>query len=417
MEKHISEADIMLKNAEALGVNLIAFYDEVGRLIAEKIISKYGKEKTFSVICGKAGNAGDGLTTAFHLSCLGVKKVNVYLATRKQYIENDITKNIFEDVLERAKEEENLEVNQDVFAKDVKKGDVIIEALVGTGFEGEKLLKRFKDIIKRIAHFGAPIVAIDQPTPHYSADSTFSILFPKVENAQVIDIKLPREIQMYCGPGEREALWVPNKKTHLNKNGNLLYIAQTDKINDNVIKACKDYSTNLSIFTFEHLTDNVTTKKRVRANELERLVQESDTIFLGDINNELVQYATVKHIMQQYHGKTWVVTGSSSSLVDLVLLDFVEKIVFVLDLKELGILLGRRENKEVNFEGKVKRFAVQNKVNFMLIGSNITMYNKNGEMRRVPVKTGKDAYYDIASYVSAFSTKNDLWLSMRAVMG
>ncbi len=417
MEFDYTEADILLKNAQSLGIDLIAFYDEVGRLIAEKIIEKYGKTKSYAVICGKGGNSGDGLATAFHLSCIGAENVTVYLAGRKQQIESQITRDIFSDVLERSEKENNLTVKQDVFAKDIEKHDVIIEALVGTGLEGSKLLKRFRDIIKRVAHFSKPIIAIDQPTPHYEPDSTFSLLYPKVEKAYVIDIKLPREIELYCGPGEREALWVPNTKSHLNKNGNLLYIAQDDTHNEAVIKACADYRTNLSIFTFEHLTDEVTTKKRIKASELEHLVQEADTIFLGDIKNELVQYASIKHIMQQYHGKTWVVTGSSATLIDLILLDFVEHIVFVMDLKDLGILLGRKEKKDKNFEGKVKRFCIQNKVNIMLVGSNITMYNQKGDMRRVPIKAEKSASYPIASYTAAFSTKNDLWLSMRAVMG
>lgn len=418
MSNRINEADILLKNAESLGIDLIAFYDEVGRLIAEKLIEKYGKKKKYSVLAGKAGNGADGLATAYHLSCMGVDNIQVYLCTRKQFISNSVTIAILDEIISRSENEKNISIKQDAFAKDIENQDIFIEALVGSGIEGEKLQKRFRDIIRRVSHFGSEIIAIDQSTPHYTPSDVFSIMYPKADNAKVIDIELPQEIAMYCGPGEREALWVPNVKTHLNKNGNLLYIAQKDTNNDRVIAASKDYRTNLSIFTFEHLTEKVTTKSRVTAEDLEHLIHESDTIFLGDIKNDLVQYSTIKHIMQQYHGKTWVVTGESASLVDLVLLDFVENIVFVMNLRDLGILMGRLpENKEKNFEGKVKRFCVQNKINIVLIGSSITMYNQQGDIKRVPLKTGRTATYDIASYIAAFSTKNDLWLSMRAVMG
>ncbi|MCA9387022.1 NAD(P)H-hydrate epimerase [Candidatus Dojkabacteria bacterium] len=419
MERKYTESDILLKNAESLGIDLIAFYDEVGRLIAEKLVSTFGKNKSYGIICGKGGNAADGLATAFHLACMDVSSVTVFLATRKNQFDSTFAEDVFYDVEKKAKESKNLTIKNDCFANDIQDQDIMVEALVGTGFEGEVLHKRFKDIIKRVSHFKAPLIAIDVSVPNYNPTKTYSLFYPKAKNAFVIDLKLPKELDMYCGPGEREALWVPNKTTHKSKNGNLLYFSQDDKNNDCVISASKDYTTNLSIFTFEHINDNVTTKKRITSAEIASFVDEADTIFLGDIDNELIQYATVKHIMQQFHGKTWVITGESVSLIDLMLLEFVENIVFVLSLEQLGILFRESNPKLATFEGKVKRFCIQNKVNMVLVGNAVTMYNVHGEMKRVPL-TAKDpakATFDMASYIAAFSTKNDLWLSMRAVMG
>ncbi|MCA9381568.1 hypothetical protein KC678_04850 [Candidatus Dojkabacteria bacterium] len=419
MEHSYTESDILLKNAESLGIDLIAFYDEVGSVIAEKLVSTFGKNKSYGIICGKGGNSADGLATAFHLACMDVQEVTVFLATRKNQFDSTFAEDIYIELENKAKEVQNLKIKNDCFATDIESKDVIVEALVGTGFEGESLHKRFKDIIKRISHFSSPIIAIDVAVPHYNPEKTYSLFYPKEKNAFVIDLKLPKEIDMFCGPGERQSLWVPNKKTHKSKNGNLLYLAQDDKNNKEIIDATNDYTTNLSIFTFEHINDNVTTKKRITSADLEGLVQESDTIFLGDINNELIQYATIKHIMQQYHGKTWVITGESVALIDLLLLDFVENIVFVISLEHLGILFRESHPKLSTFEGKVKRFCVQNKINMVLIGNTVTMYNSKGSMKRVPLASNDPAKatFQMASYVAAFSTKNDLWLSMRAVMG
>jgi hydroxyethylthiazole kinase-like uncharacterized protein yjeF len=409
------ESEILLKNAEALGIDLIAFFDEVGSHIAQHIIKHFNKKTSYGVVCGKGGNAADGLATAYHLSCNGVKNVTVYLVGRNKQFTNPITQDIFDELYEFAKKEENITIKQDCFAKDIENHDVFVEALVGTGLEGVKLSKRFRDVVKRMVHFKKPIVAIDIPTPHYTPDRTYSLMYPKTNEAYTVTLELPQDIRMFCGPGEKEALWEPNKKTHKTKNGKLLYIAQNDTNNQVVIDACNEYATNLSIFTFEHLTDNVTTKKRITSGELTKLIEESDAILFGDIPDEIVQYATIKHIMQQYHSKPFVFTGTSVSIIDMLLLSFAGSIGIVIEPSKLKSLFKDKSKSGTNtFEGKARRFAIQNNVHICLPGSNTSLYGGNGEMKRV--KASKSNQFKIAALTAAYSTKNDLWLSMRATV-
>ena len=410
-----SEADIMLKNAQALGIDLTVFYDEIGKIIAEKLIKEYGKNKNYGVICGVGGNSGDGLATAFHLSKMGAQQVTAYLSARKNQIENKITKAIFEDVVSEAKDNENFIVKQDAFSKDISKHDFIVEALVGTGLKGNKLYKRFRDIIKRVTHFGVPIIALDVPTPHYTPKKTYSILFPKTETAYVIDIKLPKQIEIFCGPGEHEFLWKPNKKTHKNKNGNLLYISQSNNFNNMCRDQCKKYESNLSIFNFEQSSKIKKGENEIRSEDLEVAIQKADSIVLGDLKNEVIQRATVNYLIKKFTFKKWIVSGYALKVIDNKLIRTLDKIVIVLELDQLKLLFGEEKGKNQNFEGKIKRFCIQNKANVSIIGSKNTMYNDAGNMKRVVFENKVDSnkfLFKAASY----STKNDLWLSMRAAV-
>ena len=123
--------------------------------------------------------------------------------------------------------------------------------MVGTGLEKEVLNKRYKDVVARFSHFNSKIVAVDVPCPHYSPDTTLSLMYPKVENAEVIAIDIPAELEKYCGPGEKEFLWKPKRISHKAKNGQIIYFSTDSKLNDVVNKSASSYETSAALFNFE----------------------------------------------------------------------------------------------------------------------------------------------------------------------
>ncbi len=409
-----TNSKIQYDNFKFYGVDVETYYHDAGQKFAQIILKKFGKNKEYVIVCGLGGNGADGLATAYELARLESKKVNVYLIGRWNSIEDEVGKTLYKKLKESEKELTNLVVKQEVYAPDIENGDIIIEALVGTGIIGETLNKRFRDVIKRISHFVKPIIALDAPTPHYNPELTISINYPKNDKAEVIKIDFPADILHQVGPGELNALWKPKSKTHKTKNGSIILIEETDKNIECVKSTSKNYFTNFSFYSF----DESKNKDFVLLSDLERKLEQQDTIIVGYLDKNIVNLAFVKYLLTTYIDKNFIFFGTSLRLLDECSFDYVEKALLIFDRKNIHEFFKENSKKTVGIEGKLKRFCVENAINAVLLGSQSLLFSNIGEIKfHRNLAVYKQGYqHALAGLVGAYSTRNDMWLSIRAAL-
>src|SRR6185369_11554501 len=95
----INESKIFWDNCVYNGIDLIKYYEHSGSLIAEQLINKHGKSKSYSVICGLGGNGADGFAIAKNLHKLGVSKLAVYIIGRIKHSKDPVFKHFAEEII------------------------------------------------------------------------------------------------------------------------------------------------------------------------------------------------------------------------------------------------------------------------------------------------------------------------------
>ncbi|MHC4757645.1 MAG: NAD(P)H-hydrate epimerase [Planctomycetota bacterium] len=150
-----------------LGIPGVVLMENAGASCADLIkeILSHNPNPKVCVFCGKGNNGGDGYVIARHLINSGFE-VKVLLCGRHDKIEGDAKINL--DILEQIQqpiEEMNLEtcdITQTV--KSFVTGcDMIVDALFGTGLQGE-LKKPYKRLIENINTQGISILSVDIPS-------------------------------------------------------------------------------------------------------------------------------------------------------------------------------------------------------------------------------------------------------------
>ena len=205
-------------NAEYFGISLIQLMENAGRNVAAEIASRFEVGKNVVVFCGLGGNGGDGFVVARHQLSLGFK-VTVVLAGRSRDIVHEAAHANF-CALTALSDVSVLEV-EDSSAIPRVEGDVVVDALLGTGTKG-MLKPPIRQMVEYINSMSGFKIAVDVPTGIDSdtgeslgvavkADVTLTFHAPKagLANAKkyvgeliVKDIGLPRQLEYYAGPGD-----------------------------------------------------------------------------------------------------------------------------------------------------------------------------------------------------------------------
>lgn len=199
-------------NCEYLGVSRLQLMENAGRQIAE-----HAREyKKIAVFAGTGNNGGDGLVAARHLACAG-KKVRVYLAGGKR---TDECQRNLDVILNTDVEVEVIGDSKDCEKiVDFSRYDLIVDALVGVGMRGE-LREPIKSMVETINKSNAFKLSVDVPSGNeklkVNADLVLSFHTAKTPNAVVVDIGIPKEAELYCGPGD-VYLAIPERKPNAHK--------------------------------------------------------------------------------------------------------------------------------------------------------------------------------------------------------
>ncbi|MCA9385973.1 NAD(P)H-hydrate dehydratase [Candidatus Dojkabacteria bacterium] len=412
-------------NARYLGIPIEQLMDKAGRGIAQELIKKYGKTKSYTIVCGIGNNGGDGFATAYYLKDLGVKDIYVYLVGRISDLKSEASQNFWEKI----KKSQGITTYSDAYAKDIIQKDVSVECLLGTGIQG-KLHKRFHDVIVRLTKQRTKIVAVDVPAPGYNPDFSISLLYPKSAQATVVDIGMPKEVDLYAGPGEVKALTIPKEHSYKSQNGELLVFGGSDQFHGAPLMAMKAaskligsvfyYTTPENRMVAQDMKTGLSEFIMVDDNSLEKYANYANAFLIGPgLEDNLPTKALVSTLLRNFPEKPVVLDAYAISVAtDKGLL---KNRILTPHRGELRHLFGDENIQklgEKGLEGKLKRFAVENECYIILKGHTDILFHKNGTV--VLNKSGNQGMAKggtgdvLAGIIAALLTKNDPWTSMKA---
>ncbi|AWR96519.1 NAD(P)H-hydrate dehydratase [Acidianus sulfidivorans JP7] len=201
-------------NSEAFGIPTLLLMENAGRSVKDEIINtlKDIKNKEICIFAGHGGKGGDGLVAARHLAAEGAKVTVLLLGENKH---KDAILNL--SAIENLDYTISLKTIKDPSELHPLECDVLIDAMLGTGFSG-KPREPFRTAIKIFNESKGFKVSIDVPsgvdsdtgeTPGEYVIPDVIITFhelkqglKKYSNVKVYKIGIPTEAEIYVGPGD-----------------------------------------------------------------------------------------------------------------------------------------------------------------------------------------------------------------------
>jgi NAD(P)H-hydrate epimerase len=196
---------------EDFGIELIQMMENAGRNLAEltgRMLGASLSGRSVCVLCGRGNNGGGGMVAARHLHNRGADVHIIRLAGELKSIPSKQWRIL-----------ENLGLHNDAYFE-LARADIILDALIGYGLEGE-LCPEIVVWIEKINAAGKPVLALDAPSGldtnlgtasrlTVRADATMTLALPKVgllsESARpyvgslyLADISVPPELYRKMG--------------------------------------------------------------------------------------------------------------------------------------------------------------------------------------------------------------------------
>ncbi len=174
-----------------MGIPGLELMENAGSAVVEAIIEQFGEieGEVITVVCGKGNNGGDGFVVARLLNEMKAT-VDISIIGEREAVKGDARANVVR------MEEMGLTINEVSNVEEFAIKDesvLIVDAIFGTGFSGE-MRNPFTEIIRKINHHPAPVIAVDAPSgldgatgdvsdPTVIADVTVTFGLPKVGQA------------------------------------------------------------------------------------------------------------------------------------------------------------------------------------------------------------------------------------------
>ncbi|MCX6651116.1 MAG: NAD(P)H-hydrate dehydratase [Methanomassiliicoccales archaeon] len=218
------EVRVLDVNAKYLGVPTETLMENAGWALAQEITSRYGEGLHVAMLCGSGNNGGDGFVAARVLT--KSNRVRILLASPPADIRTPEARVNFEKVEELHR----------VYAEDdLKTYDLLVDALIGIGSQGEPK-GRLADMIAAINESGRPVVSVDVPSGLGSKTAVrpmVTVTFHALKAGMsadscgeivVKDIGIPADAENYLGPGDLLHYPIPAPDTHKGQNGRVLVV-------------------------------------------------------------------------------------------------------------------------------------------------------------------------------------------------
>ncbi|MEM4728158.1 MAG: NAD(P)H-hydrate dehydratase [Thermoplasmata archaeon] len=224
------EVSVLDRNAQYLGVPTSQLMENAGKAVAEAVMNKYQlKHKKVLVLCGTGRNGGDGFVAARYLRvhC----DVTVVLLGDEKSITSDLVRLNFSKIRGKVR----TLISPSNIGEIISSSDIIIDAMLGVGISG-KLREPYASVVKRLNASKKQIVSVDVPTGlgtelmvRPSMTVTFHDMKEGMESARcgkiiVADIGIPKEAELYIGPGELVYIPKPSPTSRKGDNGRLLVV-------------------------------------------------------------------------------------------------------------------------------------------------------------------------------------------------
>jgi len=224
------EVRVLDRNAQHLGVPTSQLMENAGKAVADNVMKRYNlAHKKVTVICGTGNNGGDGFVAARFLRVHA--EVTVVLLSDEKNITSDIARLNFSKIKGKVK----TLVSPANLGELINTSDIIIDAMLGVGIK-DKLKEPYASVVKKLNASHRQIVSVDVPSGlgtdlavRPSMTVTFHDLKEGMENARcgkvvVADIGIPKEAELYIGPGEYAYLPRPSADSRKGDNGRIVVV-------------------------------------------------------------------------------------------------------------------------------------------------------------------------------------------------
>ena len=104
-----------------------------------------------------------------------------------------------------------------------EEADIIIDALLGIGGEGP-LREPYRACVEMTNASKSPVISADIPTPGMRTDRVLSFHRPKCKDAEVTDIGIPLDAEIFTGPGDLTMIQKKPGTAHKGMGGKVLVI-------------------------------------------------------------------------------------------------------------------------------------------------------------------------------------------------
>lgn len=152
---------------EDYGIPGVVLMENAGRFAAEIAMDMVGRraDANVAVFCGKGSNGGDGFVIVRHMMNAGLSP-RLCVAARAEELRGETDAGInFEILLKmgaRAREAVG-ETAAEVADEMLRGADLVVDALLGTGIDGE-VREPMRTLIDSVNEAGCPVLAIDIPS-------------------------------------------------------------------------------------------------------------------------------------------------------------------------------------------------------------------------------------------------------------
>ncbi len=220
------EVAVLDRNSEFRGVPPGRLMEKAGKGLAEEIHERY-PDRDVVFFCGTGNNGGDAYVAARYLGeWSSHDKITVYLIKGSDGVRSELAK----------KNLDKLDCKIiDEIDWDLVENSVVVDALLGTGIKGE-IREPYRSLIQDMNERSKNIVSVDVPSglgadlqvrPELTV--TFHDLKEGMEEDNcgeivVKDIGIPKEAEIFTGPGELLLYPEPTDRSHKGDNGSLLII-------------------------------------------------------------------------------------------------------------------------------------------------------------------------------------------------
>jgi ADP-dependent NAD(P)H-hydrate dehydratase / NAD(P)H-hydrate epimerase len=153
--------DIDRVTSERFGVPSPTLMENAGTAVADYVLSRWAAAKSIGVVCGKGNNGGDGFVVARKLQQAG-REVRVLLLAQPSELRGDAAE-MFSKLSAApciAASSEELKGDQ---ARSVLDADVLLDAILGTGFR-PPVSGLYAEAIQLLNAGRSPVVAVDIPS-------------------------------------------------------------------------------------------------------------------------------------------------------------------------------------------------------------------------------------------------------------
>jgi len=206
-------------NAVALGYQSLLMMESAGRAVADAVLAR--NPSRVLVLCGRGNNGGDGMVAARylqHLDAVDVAYPDCGSTTPSAAAQLALLRHCsvaLHPIRCAADAEELSRLFDDA--------DIIVDSMLGTGVSGA-VREPFATLISRANASEAPIIAVDVPTPGIRANRVVSFHRPKVDGADVADIGIPLEVEIFTGPGDLTLVPSRSSEAHKGAGGDVLIV-------------------------------------------------------------------------------------------------------------------------------------------------------------------------------------------------